>query len=446
MLRNAPRLLLLRAAVAAAALVAVPASAGVVAPLTIPALASTTSTPTDASLTARLQAGADDARLAAGRETLYARGTYLTHAGRVTSALVAGQAVTQSPDRAPLSYLGGTSSPDLYESQVDGAIDAVLSASHDVLAYPLHTDGGWSVRSVRLADGRIRWGVALVVGWPDPAMTSNTGCATGGYCWATRGLNPHLPWTRNTVNWYLSTANLPSNGESLMRSAVAALNRTSGLGADLVYAGLTSATAPTASQRFVVVWGSGCTSSTALACTYTGTQGSYDLIYQARVVMTRGKYDRNPNSTLWIGTLIHEMSHGLGLGHYDSAYGGTYQNMRWANGPNAVMAGDGNGLRGIAPGGRVYARLHGARTLSGFRLVVTTANSGFGGIRSITTQCLDSDGVWQNVSSTVGRLDGRPADRTVGSINLLIGQSRSCRAVVKSKTATVTSPTVTLTA
>jgi hypothetical protein len=441
------RPLALRAALTACLLVSFPAVAGSAGPATVLHTAyAATATPTDSALTARLEAAAHAARHDAGRESLYARGTYLTHASRVTTALVNGQAVPGTPDRAPMVQIGGTSSPEWYESQVNGAIDAVVDASHDVLAYPLHTDGGWSVRSVTLADGRIRWGVALIVGWPDPPMTSNTGCSTGGYCWSTRGLNPHLPWTRNVVTWYLSNSGLPSGAETVMRNAVAQLNRVPSLGADVVYGGLTSATGPTASQRFVVTFGSGCSTSSALGCTFTGTQGSYDLIYQARVVVTRAKYVANPSSTLWIGTLIHEMGHGLGLGHYDGTYGGSYQNMRWAGGPNAVMPGDANGIRAIAPGGRLTARLRAARTFTGFTLYVTTANNGFGGVRSITTQCMDASGAWTDVATTSGRLDGRTAERQVGSVSAWPGSTRQCRAYVRSKTSSAYSSPLTLAA
>jgi len=436
----------LRAAAAAAVLAALPASTGTLARVDAPRLGPTRavaySIPADSTLTAELRDDANAARTRAGRETFYSRGTYLTAANRITSALVAGQPVPAVPDRAPMAQLSGTSYPEFYEQQVTGAIDAVVSASHDVIAYPLHTDGGWSVKSVRLADGRIRWGVALVVGWPDPAMTSNASCSSDGYCWNTRGLNPHLPWTRNTVTWYVSTSGLPSNGETLVRNAITAVNRVSGFGADLVYGGRTSATAPNATNRFLIVFGSGCSSSTALACTQAGTQGSYSLVYQAKVVVSRARYDANPSSTLWTGTLIHELGHSAGLSHYDGTYLGRYQLMRWAGGPNAAQAGDLNGLRHVAPGGRVSASMRAVRTLSGWNLLVTTANAGLGGIRSIATQCADASGTWQNVATTSGRLDGRTAERTVGSVAFY--GPRQCRAVVRSKLSAVTTATITL--
>ena len=437
----------LRAAVMACALLTVPASAETRAPVASVTVTRTQqaayATPTDASLTARLRDVANESRRGYGRETFYARGTYLTSANRVTSALVQGQPAPRVPDGAPLSQLSGTSAPEWYEEQVNGGIDAVVYSARNVIAYPLHTDAGWSVRSVRLADGRIRWAVALVVGWPDPATTSNTGCASDGYCWSTRGLNPHLPWTRNTVTWYLSTSGLPSNGEALMKSAIATVNRVSGFGADVVYGGKTSSTTPNGTNRFLVVFGSGCASSSALGCTMAGTQGSYDLIYQAKVVVSRAKYDANPSTSLWTGTLVHEIAHGSGLSHYDGTYAGRYQLMRWAGGPNALQAGDLNGLRRMAPGGRVTASLRAVRHFGNADLVVLTTNSGLGGIRSITTQCLDANGAWQTIATVSGKFDGRGAERTVGNVSTLSG-SRQCRAIVRSKTAAVTSATITV--
>lgn len=448
-MRRARRTFALRAALAVVAVLAIPATAGAPAapPVAVTNAATTAATrPSDATLTGVLRTAADASRRDSGRETLYSRPSYLSAASRITYAIAHAQPIPKVPDGAPVAQIGGASYPEYFETQVRGAINAVVNASHTVLAYPLHTDAGWSVQSAPVGDGRIRWGVALVVGWPDPATPTNSGCASNGYCWSTRGLNPHLPWTRNTVTWYLSTANLPSNGEALMKSAVATLNRVSGFGADIVYGGLTSATQPNGTNRFLVVWGSGCSSASALACTFTGTQGSYNLIYQARAIISRARYNANPSTSLWVGTLIHEMAHGTGLGHYDRTYLGRYQLMRWAGGPNTIEAGDANGLRRIAPAGRVSASIRAVRAFGGFNLVVHAGNAGLGGIRSIVTQCTDASGAWQQIGTVSGKLDGKPVDRTVGSYVALVGSSRSCRAIVKSKTATVTSAVITVTA
>ncbi len=428
----------------ALALLAVAAVTAVVA---LPVTSSSAATPpvADATLIATLHTNADGIRRAAHLDTLYERTAYTAMASRVTDALVHGTSVPRPGDDAPMSYLTGTSTAAYYQAQVNGAIDAVLDAAHAVLVYPLHTDGGWSVRGVVQANGTIRWAVAFIVGWPDPATSTNSGCAVNGYCWSTRGLNPHLPWTRNTVTWYLSTSGLPTGAESLVKTAISRLNSVSGYGADLVYGGRTTDTGPTSAHRFVIVWGSGCSSSTALACTLNGTQGTYHLIYQSRTIVNRSRYLANTNSTWWIGTLMHEMGHASGLGHFDGSYLGTYQLMRWANGPNAVQTGDANGLRKVAPGGRVSASVRAVRTSVGsYDLVVTASNAGLGGLRSIVTQCTDALGAWKTVATASGRWDSRPMTRTVGNVYSLVSGTRSCRAIVKSKTNVTTSALVTV--
>ena len=413
------------------------------APSTVPVAVATTSTPlVDTTTTGRLRAAADAVRRNAGLETLFARAAYVTHATRIATAALNGQTVTPPGDDAPISYVSGTTTDVSYAGAVDGGIDAVVHAATTVLRYPLHTDGGWSVVTKRLADGRLRYGVALVVGWPNPTMSRRSGCSTTGYCWSNGGLNPHLPWTRNTVKWYLSTANLPSAGESLVRTAIAKLNAVPGFGAHVVYGGRTTATAPTASRRFVVVFGSGCSTANALGCTITSSQGAYKMVFQAKSIVTLSRYRANPSTTWWVGTLMHEIAHGMGLGHYDAAYNGSYQLMRSANGPDFLRAGDVNGLRKVAPGGVVRATVAPRRSLLGWALAVRTTNSGLGGIRSITTQCTDSAGTYRTVKSISGTYDGRPAERTVGVTTAPTSWTRYCRAVVRSKTRTYVSPRV----
>jgi hypothetical protein len=119
--------------------------------------------------------------------------------------------------------------------------------------------------------------------------------------------------------------------------------------------------------------------------------------------------------------------------------------MRWAGGPNSLQAGDANGLRHLAPGGRVTASIRAVKSLSGWSFVVHTANSGLGGIRSIVTQCTKVDGTWETVGTATGRFDGKPGDRTVGSIGRVFGYTRTCRAIVRSKTATASSASVSVT-
>jgi hypothetical protein len=432
-MRPKARSYLLRAAVVVAAFATLPA---------VPSRAGTLPVP-DSTFITTLHADADTVRKSAHLDALYERTAYSQMASRVTASLVAGTTIPRPGDDAPMSYLTGTSMPAYYQSSVDGAIDAVVDAAHAVLVYPLHTDAGWSVRGVVQSNGTIRWAVVLIVGWPDPATSSNSGCAVNGYCWSTRGLNPHLPWTRNTLTWYLSSSGLPVGAESLVKTAISRLNSVSGYGVDLAYGGRTTDTGPTAAHRFVIYWGSGCSSSTALACTLNGTQGTYHLIYQSRTIVNRARYLANSNGGWWIGTLMHEMSHASGLGHFDGGYLGTYQLMRWANGPNSVQVGDANGLRKVAPGGRVSASVRAVQTSVGsYDLVVTASNAGLGGLRSIVTQCTDTLGAWKTVATVTGRWDTRPASRTVGNVFSLVSGTKSCRAVVKSKTNTVTTSSI----
>jgi hypothetical protein len=427
-------------AAASGAAPAAPARAARLAgPAVVPTAAAAATRATDATATGWLLTATAAGRKAARRDALYPRTSYASAAKGIATALARGTRVALPADGAPAAYLAGVASEATFELQVRVTIGEVVRAADAVVGYPLHTDAGWSVVSAPLAGGLVRYGVALVVGWPAPAVAANTGCAANGYCWSTRGLNPHLPWTRNAVTWYLSTANLPAAGESLVRTALATLNRTPGLGADLVYGGRTTDRVPTAAHRFLVVWGSGCTAN-ALACTVDGTQGTYHLIYQARTVVTASRYAANPDRTWWTGTLMHEIAHATGLGHFDGTYLGRGQLMRWAGGPNTIEAGDANGLRRLAPPGRVTATVRARSAGNGrYQLVVRAANAGLGGLRSIRTDCL-TNGHWVTVATAAGRFDGVSAERVVGTA----AAGSTCRAVVRSKAAAYTSPAVTV--
>ena len=409
------------------------------------ALLPSTTRPSDAALTLRLRTVADSVRKAAGREPLFARQTYLAASTTMATALTVSEPVVAPPGNAPSSYVSGVTTTERLDEAITAAVGAVVAGADEVLRYPLHTDGGWAVVTRDMAGGWIGYGVVLVVGWPAPPVSVNEACvAASGYCWSARGLNPHLPWTRNQVKWYLSTSGMPAAAESLLKTAIAKLNAVPGFGADLVYGGRTTATRPTASQRFVVVWGSGCATS-ALACTTDGTQGTYDFVYQGRVVVTASRYAANPSTTWWVGTLMHELAHATGLGHFDGTYLGSYQLMRWANGPNAIKPGDANGLRRIAPPGRLSGSLRAVRNGAAYTLVVRTASTGLGGVRSVRTECADAAGTYRTVAVVSGKWDIRAADRTAGSYTPPAGATRRCRAVVKSKAASYTTPSVTVT-
>jgi hypothetical protein len=418
-----------------------PATTTAAAASLTPAAATLSTTPsTDTAGTGRLLAAANAARRAAGVESLFGRASYNATAVAMATAVVEARTVPTPTDGAPSVYAGGTAPEAEYDAAVDAAVANLVSTAHAVTTYALHTDAGVAVVREAVAGG-VRYGIALVVGWPPPPVATDTGCATTrGYCWSTRGLNPHLPWTRNQVKWYLSTAGLPTAGESLVKTAIATLNKVNGFGADLVYAGKATTTTPDAAHRFVVVWGSGCPTADALACTIDSTQGSDHFVYQARTIVTASRYAANPGTTWWVGTLMHEIAHASGLGHFNGTYGGTYQLMRWADGPNAVQHGDANGLRRLAASGIVTASLRAVRGGGTHALVVRASNSGLGGLRAMHTECRDASGTWRIVARLAGTWDGRTADRTLGSAT----SGQTCRAVVRSKARTVTTAAVTL--
>ena len=386
----------------------------------------------DLPATTRLLSAANTDRAGAGLESLYERTSYDTSATAMAIAAMNATTVVGPSDGAPSSYTDGVTPTDVFDQVVDTAIDNVVSQMHSVLAYALHTDAGVAVVRETIASGLERYGVALIVGWPGPALSADSGCSANGYCWSQRGLNPHLPWTRNRVKVWLSTSGMPTAGPTLLKSAIAKLNAVSGFGADLAYGGTTGDTGPTAAHRFVVRWGSGC-ASTALACTSTTTQGTYHLIFQAITVVSASRYRANPSTTWWTGTLMHELAHAVGLGHYNATYGGTYQLMRWAGGPDAIQHGDANGLRAVNPGGALAVSVRGRLNGATYDVIVRASSTGLGGIRAIRTDCLDSAGVWRTLARIAGAWDSRAHDYAVGHV----AGGRTCRAVVKSKTRTV---------
>jgi hypothetical protein len=144
--------------------------------------------------------------------------------------------------------------------------------------------------------------------------------------------------------------------------------------------------------------------------------------------VTASRYAANPNTAWWVGTLMHEIGHAVGLAHFDGTYAGGYQLMRWAGGPNTIRPGDANGLRRIAPPGAVTASLRGVARGGGYDVVVRAANSGLGGVRSVRADCLGTDGAWHAVGAVSGWFDGRSVDRTLATV----GAGSTCRAVVRS--------------
>ncbi len=405
----------------------------------------------DSSLTGVLHSAMDARRRAHGLDPLFSQSSYVAQAETMARTLANGGSVQQPADGTPASWVAWNVLAATVQSDTRDAAAELVDALDAVLRYPLHTDGGWAAAVANLGNGYARIAVTGLVGWARPNVGANAGCSGSGYCWSARGLNPHLPWTRNRLPIHLSSAGAPAAADSLLKAAIARINAAPGLGADVVYGGRTSATDPGAGHRFLVQWRStSACGSSALGCTLNDTQGSYKLIFGSRITILSGRYYANPSTEQWVGTLTHELGHALGLGHYGGTYGGHYQLMKPSAGPHSPQSGDVNGLRTLDRAGSLAARLTPAATRfhggSQARMTVRTRGTGLGGVRSVTIQCLDARGVLRTIARRTGAWDILGRDHvftwTVGSGGAYTSR---CRALVTSKLARTYSASVTVT-
>jgi hypothetical protein len=427
-------------------------SAALLLLLAIPALphpaAADTAPVVDGGLTAVLRSALDAHRSAAGLDPLFSRPAYQSQAAGMAKTLAGGGSVRMPADGTPASWLTWTVPTATLASDNRDAANQLADALDTVLRYPLHTDGGWAV-AVSYADGEARIGLAALVGWPDPAIGANRGCGSG-WCWEARGVNPHLPWTRNRLLVHLASG-APSAADSLVRSAIARINGVAGFGPDVVYGGRVSATSPGPGHRFLIRWeSSSACGSSVRGCTVTDYQGTYQLIFGARISIISGRYAADPNPERWIGTLAHELGHALGLGHYESSYGGSYQLMRSSSGPNAPQSGDAAGLRTLDRSGSLWTRVTADSDAypsgSTVRMTVRTSSSGFGGVRSVAIQCVDRFGHVQTPVRRTGIWDIRGMSV---SFSWTAGEApeyaTSCRSLITSKASRAYSPWIPVT-
>lgn len=393
--------------------------------------------------TAELLRAVNQRRAYHARDAVFGRASYVHAARGAALRLARGENVTAlDVDGAPAIWTGLTSADPQHAVRV--AIREVVDRLDGFLRDDVYTDAGWAVATQPSRSGT-RIGVALVAGWPAPRTTSTQGCGAG-YCWSSRGVNPHLPWTRNQLGVFVSSAGLPSDGEAIVRAGIARLNQAPGLGADLVYGGRTADRADSRAHRFVVAFTGGCPTRRALACTDLRVHG-HDQVHGALVRVMRSRYLDRPDRELWIGTVAHELAHALGLGHYDKWVDGRRQLMYSGVGANTVQSGDATGLRRMAPPGRLSVTLRiVGRTLATMQATVAVGADGLGGVRLVWVECTDVYGRWQSVAGVTGTFDIRYAGYALSwPRGTGLPRSAQCRGRARSKAASAVSPAVAVT-
>jgi hypothetical protein len=267
-----------------------------------------------------LVAALDRARAAHGREPLYPRADYAERARAAVSSVAEGANVPVQVDGAALV---SAVVPGHDTGAVEHAMAGVVARLDRVLASELYTDAGVAVAKVATSRGDRSVAVA-VVGWPRPALAAETGCSVAGYCWGNRGVNRHLPWTRNRIEVRLSTVNLPAGAAAVVRAGIVRLNQVPGFGADVVLAGMTPHTAPAGDHRFVVAFGSQASCGAGiLACARPFVYGD-GQVHAGAITLVRTRWDPR-QAELWTGTVAHELGHLLGLTHYDARRADGYQ-------------------------------------------------------------------------------------------------------------------------
>jgi hypothetical protein len=378
-----------------------------------------------------LLAALDRARAAHGREPLFPRADYAERARAAVSSVAEGANVPVQVDGAALV---SAVVPGHDTGAVEHAMAGVVARLDRVLASELYTDAGVAVAKVATSRGDRSVAVA-VVGWPRPARVTEAGCSVAGYCWGNRGLNRHLPWTRNRIEVRLSTANLPAGAAAVVRAGIVRLNQVPGLGADVVLAGTTPHTAPAGDHRFVVAFGSQASCGAGiLACARPFVYGD-GQVHAGAITLVRTRWDPR-QAELWTGTVAHELGHLLGLTHYDARRADGYQLMSRHARTNVVRSGDAAGLRAIAPPGALATSMRlvsSVVTVGGHATAVVRASSdGLGGVRSVGVECY-AGGRWTGVARVGGVFDSREREHVLSWAVSAGPALRWCRSVVTNK-------------
>jgi hypothetical protein len=410
----------------------------------------------DVAAGARFKAVFDAARSAAGWGP-YFTGAALQHAAQANAAhLATGASLTDFPRGTDMGT-GATmlSAPDavgaaaatLASQLLDGS--AVLRTHVERLFV---TDGGFAVVLTPHDADAVRVTVWVQLGIGPLARPRSSGCSdTAGYCWFGWGLNRHMPTLRNRIGWRVSAGGATAYRIDVVKRAIAMMNAVGGLGADLVYAGTTSHTAPTLRQPFIVRWmntGTHCINPAAPGCTAPRTYlGQYT---GGTVKLLNGAIRQNrTHRARWVAVVAHEIGHALGLAHYDKPYDGRLQLM---NGQQdaalSPRSGDRHGMQQMAPPGVLRARLSldstqvpAAGTVTA---TVTASSSGFGGVRRVQLQCTSPTGSYVTRAERSGVFDILRRDyRLTWTVDAASSAyTASCRAVVTSKAARVATAAV----
>jgi hypothetical protein len=411
--------------------------------------AAATQSMVDAAAGARVKAVFDAARSAAGWGP-YFTGTALQHTAEAEAAHWAtGDVLTEFPDGFDTgSYGSRLSAPDAVAAAAATLASQLLDGSAELRTHVRRlfvTDGGFAAVVTPHDADRVQVTVGVALGIGPLARPRSSGCSdVAGYCWFGWGLNRHMPTLRNRIEWRVSASGATAYRIDVVKRALAMMNAVGGLGADLVYAGTTSHTAPTLRQPFVVHWmntGTHCINPAAPGCTAPRTYlGQYT---GGTVKLLNGAIRQNrTHRARWVAVVAHEIGHALGLAHYDKPYDGHLQLM---NGQQEAAlsprAGDRHGMAQLAPPGVLHARLSldsaqvpAAGTLTA---LVTAKSNGFGGVRRVQLQCTSPSGGYVTRAERSGVFDILSRDyRLTWTVDAATSAyTASCRAVVTSKAA-----------